>query len=431
MMNVPLPSSLQTLPPKPRIFYWLFKRCVDVMLASLVGLLTLPVWLVCLFLPGICVQRTVKTGYRGTPYEELSFTSEYRWFRFFKLHRLPVLWNILTGRMSWIGPRSLTPQEAHAEGIRIERFAVPPGLVCLHWIRSRANIDYQSEWDNDVEYVETAGPWRDTAIAFRSLAALFLGSEPKDRGGERILFTIRFQNWTMAETLAAIRTACHTGKQKQLCFVNPDCINIAFRDAAYWEILRHADWVLADGIGMKIAGKILAQPFRQNVNGTDLFPLLCRELQNQDIGMYLLGGRPGVAEKVKDWIQDSYPGVKVSGARDGYYRESEENEVVDAIRRSGASILLVAMGVPKQEMWIHRRLRETNVSVAMGVGGLFDFYSGRIPRAPIWMREIGLEWFYRFYQEPGRLWKRYFIGNFVFLYRVLRERVTPTQPHSN
>jgi N-acetylglucosaminyldiphosphoundecaprenol N-acetyl-beta-D-mannosaminyltransferase len=95
---------------------------------------------------------------------------------------------------------------------------------------------------------------------------------------------------------------------------------------------------------------------------------------------------------------------------------------VDGIRRSGAAILMVAFGVPKQEKWIRDRLAETGVRLAMGVGGLFDFYSGRIPRAPVWIRELGMEWFYRFAQEPRRMWRRYFVGNFVFLVRALSQR---------
>ncbi len=93
------------------------------------------------------------------------------------------------------------------------------------------------------------------------------------------------------------------------------------------------------------------------------------------------------------------------------------------VRDSGADLLLVALGAPRQDLWIKKNIASTGARVAMGVGGLFDFYSGRIPRAPLWMREIGMEWFYRFTQEPGRLWKRYFVGNAVFLYRVIKERI--------
>ncbi|MDD3471568.1 MAG: WecB/TagA/CpsF family glycosyltransferase, partial [Syntrophaceae bacterium] len=95
------------------------------------------------------------------------------------------------------------------------------------------------------------------------------------------------------------------------------------------------------------------------------------------------------------------------------------------IKDSGAHLLLVAFGAPRQDLWINEHLDETNAKVAIGVGGLFDFYSGRIPRAPVWMREIGMEWLYRLLQEPGRLWKRYLIGNGIFLSRVIWEKFFP------
>ena len=140
------------------------------------------------------------------------------------------------------------------------------------------------------------------------------------------------------------------------------------------------------------------------------------------MGLYLLGGRPGVAEGVRDWLAQEHPEVKVSGYHHGYFTSEEEPEVIGHIADSGAKLLLVALGAPRQDMWISENLERTGVRVAMGVGGLFDFYSGRTPRAPQWLREMGLEWLYRFGQEPGRMWKRYFVGNALFLIRVIKAR---------
>jgi N-acetylglucosaminyldiphosphoundecaprenol N-acetyl-beta-D-mannosaminyltransferase len=122
-----------------------------------------------------------------------------------------------------------------------------------------------------------------------------------------------------------------------------------------------------------------------------------------------------------------YPGLEIAGARDGYFRPEEEGAVIEAINGSGARILLVAFGAPRQELWIARWRDRLAPPVAMGVGGLFDFYSGRIPRAPVWMREIGLEWVFRLMQEPGRMWRRYVIGNPLFLYRVRKQARHPEQ----
>jgi N-acetylglucosaminyldiphosphoundecaprenol N-acetyl-beta-D-mannosaminyltransferase len=205
--------------------------------------------------------------------------------------------------------------------------------------------------------------------------------------------------------------------------VNADCVNITFRDRDYLKAVQSADLVLSDGIGMKLAGKILKQEVRQNVNGTDLFPRMCAALQGTGKGIYLFGARPGVAEGVRAWVEANYPGVVVSGTRSGFFTDEEEGAIVQDIAASGASVLLVAMGAQRQDKWIHEHLQECGASVAIGVGGLFDFFSGQTNRAPQWVREMGFEWFYRVVQEPGRLWKRYFVGNGVFLFRVFRARL--------
>jgi N-acetylglucosaminyldiphosphoundecaprenol N-acetyl-beta-D-mannosaminyltransferase len=119
-------------------------------------------------------------------------------------------------------------------------------------------------------------------------------------------------------------------------------------------------------------------------------------------------------------VNERYPGVRLAGCRDGYFAPEENAAVVAAIRKARPDVLLVAFGAPRQELWLDQWSAELEVPVSFGVGGLFDFYSGRIRRAPLWMRETGLEWVYRLIQEPRRMWKRYLVGNVVFLYRVWR-----------
>ena len=138
--------------------------------------------------------------------------------------------------------------------------------------------------------------------------------------------------------------------------------------------------------------------------------------------MYFLGGKPGVAEAMVKNVQEQFPGLPIAGYHHGYLTDEEEASVIQEISTSGAQILLVAFGAPRQELWIDAHKHELGVGIAMGVGGLFDFMSGRVNRAPLWMREIGLEWVFRLLQEPGRLWRRYVIGNPLFLWRVRRWR---------
>jgi len=209
----------------------------------------------------------------------------------------------------------------------------------------------------------------------------------------------------------------------QVCFVNADCANIAYRNQNYKQVLNESDMVFADGIGMKIAGKMLKREIRDNVNGTDMFPLLIKALSGTGKGIYLLGARPGVVNDVKEWVMRNSPHTLISGQHHGYFSDDEQSEVINSIKESGASLLLVAFGAPRQDMWISEYLEQTGVKVAVGVGGLFDFFSGRMPRAPLWMRKIGMEWVYRLLQEPGRMWKRYIIGNVLFLWRVMGEKL--------
>jgi exopolysaccharide biosynthesis WecB/TagA/CpsF family protein len=241
------------------------------------------------------------------------------------------------------------------------------------------------------------------------------------------LLGTRIDNLTMDEAIAAItqllkpQASSIKPRASQVSFVNADCINLTYRNPEYQQVLDQSDLVFADGIGMKIAGRALGHRVRDNVNGTDLFPRLCKALVGSERRLYLLGGGPGIAEAVARWVTMHFPGVQVCGVRDGYFQPHEEAAVVQEIADSDADLLLVALGAPRQDQWIAQHRNDLGCKVAMGVGGLFDFYSKRIPRAPYWMRKRGLEWCYRLWQEPRRLAKRYLIGNPLFLARLAKE----------
>ena len=237
------------------------------------------------------------------------------------------------------------------------------------------------------------------------------------------LFDIEIDNVTLEQAVNEIVDRLDGEAPAQVSFVNADCVNIACRRPEYLEALQHSDLVFADGIGVRMAGEVLNQPVRDNVNGTDLFPLLAAALQYSGKRIYLLGGRPGVAEGVAKWLAKNFPGVELAGCRDGYFPAEEEAHVVEDIRTSGADLVLVAFGAPRQELWIRRNLSQLGAKVVMGVGGLLDFFSGRISRAPRWVRKLGMEWCYRLYQEPTRLWRRYLVGNVVFLVRLAHLRL--------
>jgi N-acetylglucosaminyldiphosphoundecaprenol N-acetyl-beta-D-mannosaminyltransferase len=340
---------------------------------------------------------------------------------------LPVLFNILKGDISFVGPRPVSPEEMSPADREVRRRSnVKPGIIGLWWLRSRTNIDYDSELTLDGEYVDTQSTWGDIALTLRAIPAVLYGAGVATAPDTLELLGIRINNLTMGEAISKIVEWTDSIEARQVCFVNTDCANIAYRDNDYLEILRSASLTLSDGIGMKLGGKLLSRELKQNVNGTDLFPRLCKTIAGTGKGIYLLGGKPGVADEVKYWIEKNHPGVVVKGTQHGYFDSESEDKIIKSVSSSGAEILLVAFGAPRQEKWISKNLSKLGVKVVLGVGGLFDFYSGRIKRAPVWVRELGMEWFFRFYQEPRRMWRRYFLGNFIFLYRIVKERVKNT-----
>jgi N-acetylglucosaminyldiphosphoundecaprenol N-acetyl-beta-D-mannosaminyltransferase len=340
------------------------------------------------------------------------------------LGSLPRAWNLLRGDVALVGPR-LEPwsqSPSRERSVRRCRDAAP-GMLSLFSLRQMTNIDFDDELTTEVGYVETRSWRKDIGLVLRIALASLYG------GGSQVVspvihhLGVRIDNLRMQEACEWIaKRAQWRGRAAQVSFVNAHCMNVSCTDDLYRDVLQRSELVLADGIGMKLAGRLLRQPVAQNVNGTDLFPLLCDILRRQGSSVYLLGGEPGVAEEVERWVNTNYPGCKVAGTHHGFIPANEEPLVAEAIRQSGAEVLLVAMGVPGQEKWIARNLQSSGVAVAIGVGGLFDFYSNRIPRAPQWLRELGMEWTYRLACEPRRMWRRYIVGNVIFLGRVMQQR---------
>ncbi len=240
------------------------------------------------------------------------------------------------------------------------------------------------------------------------------------------LIDLSITNVTMEQALDLIESM-HEGLHT-IHFVNAHCINVAAKDPEYKAILSKADALLADGSGIRLAGKWLGTPIVDNVNGTDLFPLLCRRFADSGKRMFLLGSAPMVAEQAGRWACRQVNAPIIAGTHHGYFTtEDEQKAVIKEINDSGADLLLVALGVPRQEKWIDASRTVLNVPLCMGVGALFDFYSGTVPRAPMWMRKVGLEWAWRLAIEPRRMWRRYIVGNVVFILRLIKLRMRKSQ----
>lgn len=181
---------------------------------------------------------------------------------------------------------------------------------------------------------------------------------------------------------------------------NPIMIVRASRDPEFMAILRGADLLVPDGVGILWAAKKMGASLPERVTGVDL---AYRLLGKQGLRVFLLGGRPGVAERATARVQAQNPGAAVCGFYHGYFGTAEEDKVVEMVRRSNADLLLVGMGSPRQEKFIWRNRRNLGARVAMGVGGVLDVLAGDVRRAPSRVQELGLEWLYRLVRQPRRL----------------------------
>lgn len=184
---------------------------------------------------------------------------------------------------------------------------------------------------------------------------------------------------------------------------NSEIIMHAYKNAEFAELLNSADLLTADGIGVVHASKILKRPIKERAAGYDIARLVLQKLNYTDHMLFLFGGKPGVAEEAKAKLLQEYPELNIVGTRNGYFAEAEEAEIVEEINNSGADIVFVCLGAPKQEEWIARHRNELKVRVAMGIGGSLDVFAGRVERAPEIFCKTGMEWFYRLCKEPWRI----------------------------
>jgi exopolysaccharide biosynthesis WecB/TagA/CpsF family protein len=294
-----------------------------------------------------------------------------------------------------------------------------PGILSLWFLRMSRGIAYSGRLNTELNYVTNRNFKGDLMILLRSILAIIFFNPNKEFLNKINLMNVEFDNFSMKEAIEAIENDMAGGKRKKVYYVNADCFNRTVSDKEYLELLRKGDYILPDGIGVLIGCKMIGVGLRENVNGTDMLPYICRMAVKNDYSMYLFGAKLGVAALMQQKLMETYPGLRIVGERNGYFKdESEEKEMIAEINRLKPDIMLVALGVPAQEKWIAEHCDELPSRLMLGVGGLFDFYSGRIKRAPLWLREMGLEWIFRLLMEPKAKFKRYTFGNSSFLWHV-------------
>lgn len=343
-----------------------------------------------------------------------------RWLTRLGATHWPTLVNILRGDMAWVGPRPRRMSEPAGPAAQLR-----PGLTGLHQLRQATSVDFMSEDASDTAYLASRGLAHDARLLLLSVWHLGRHTGKKAHTAPAVkvrILDVQVDNLLMDDAVHRVLDLIDAGHPAQVSFVNPACANIAAGDATYRRDLAASTLVLPDGIGMKIAGDWLGTPIRQNVNGTDFFPRLCNAMNERRQRLYLVGARPQVVARMAEVVRERWPLIEVVGAQHGFFAVDQEASIAQDIKESGAHVVLVALGVPMQERFIARNGPAMGACVAIGVGGLFDFVAGRISRAPQWMRDAGLEWVWRLLQEPGRMWKRYLVGNFSFLARVALQR---------
>lgn len=245
--------------------------------------------------------------------------------------------------------------------------------------------------------------------------------EPRDVAPRIRLMGCDIDNLTMAETLERVQTFIDSGRPHQHVVVNVDKLVKAAKDAELRDVINNCDLINADGMPVVWASRLLGKPLKERVTGVDLFEALMQRASTTGWRIYLLGAREHVVAKVKSIYEQKYPGLVIAGHRNGYWSDDEELSVVREIAQARVDVLFVAISSPKKERFLGRYQTEMRVPFAMGVGGTFDVAAGLVKRAPRWMQRSGLEWFYRFLQEPRRMFRRYFVEDMAFVGLLLQE----------
>ncbi len=226
---------------------------------------------------------------------------------------------------------------------------------------------------------------------------------------------VMMDNVTMDEALEyVIGRLDRTGTAK-IYTPNSEIMMQAQRDPGLKDILNQADLLIADGAGVVLASRILKRPLKEKVSGVDLVKRILENTNKRPASFFIFGARPGVAEKAAENIMSQYPKAEIKGWQHGYFCSDEEDTIINRINESGADILLVGLGAPKQEKWIHRNAHRLNCKVAMGIGGSIDVLAGTAALAPEFMRRAGLEWLFRLVKEPRRLPRMMDLPRFILL----------------
>ena len=236
------------------------------------------------------------------------------------------------------------------------------------------------------------------------------------------IFNIRLYPLRRAEFISIIRSNLRNGNQTVQFGVNSATVNDIVRNEEYGLAVANADLLNIDGMSVVWALRFLGYTVPERVATPDLAEGILRMAEKENFSVFFLGAKETVLLSCRNRLQENMPGLKIAGCRNGFYKPEEEQSIVDLINQANPDILLIGMSSPKKELFCQLNRNSIRAKYILGVGGYFDILSGYTKRAPRWMQNIGMEWFFRFVQEPRRMWRRYLIGINQFFWIVLKEK---------
>lgn len=232
---------------------------------------------------------------------------------------------------------------------------------------------------------------------------------------KQALLNTYINNVTMPETIAAIEQMIEADKKSYVVAINVDVVMKIEEDSYLKKVVDNADMVLVDGKPLVWISKLHGKPLKAKISGSDLVPLLCEVAAEKGYKIFIIGGKDGIAEQAKEKLENRLPKIKIVGTYAppfGFEKnESELDKINQMISEAHPDLLIACFGCPKQEKWIYENIEKYNAKVSVCAGATVDFLAGNVKRAPRWMSDHGLEWFYRFTQEPKRMFKRYYVDD--------------------
>lgn len=238
------------------------------------------------------------------------------------------------------------------------------------------------------------------------------------------LLNTHVNNLSMSETIECIERMIERKKKSYVVAVNVDVVIKMEKDAYLREITDKADMVLVDGQPLVWISKWHKRPIKAKISGSDLVPLMCERAEEKEYSVFIIGGKDGIADCAKTNLEKKHPKINVVGTYAppmGFEKDERELEHInEIISEAKPDILIVCFGCPKQEKWIYENYMKYDATVSICAGATVDFMAGNVKRAPEWMRKSGLEWFYRFCQEPKRMFRRYFVDDLKIIRLIFK-----------